>query len=503
MSVGAPTALPFDYSDFTGGLDTKDAPYLLTDNVARDLQNVQGTTAGAITKRNGLVTFATPAVSLTSLYGYEATTGPALIAAGGTSLYAIDSAGGVSTIKTGMTAAHPWEWVQSQATGGQGPLYGMNGIDTPQQWTGASTTADWTATTGAVPNGKYMVLAGNRIWVSGVTANPARVYFSDLIPANNGPVVWPAANVAIFDENDGAPITGLGHVGPYILVTKARRMYVITDFNTGDARRLSDNIGCVAHRSIAQAPEGTYFLAEDRGVYLTDGSKITSISDKIQPTIDGVQDRPAAAGVYFDGHYYLSVDTGGTFGQNDTVLDYDSSLNSWWLHTFGSAQFAIWHPIGAAQLFSAKSTAAIVDHCFVPNTTVDNGTPFTWRWRGPWQSPAFYRRRRFPTPYYKKRFRQLRWDGTGTVDLSLATNFQGGEILLQSNAFMQSSTLFGGTGSFGVDGLFGDAPAIQRARQFSLGVYNAISIVFSATSTTADEVTSYTIYVTDRKDLQN
>jgi hypothetical protein len=473
---------------------------LVTDNQARDLQNVQGTTEGVIVKRNGLLTFATPSDVLTSLYAYEAAT-PSLIAAGGTNLFSIGAGGAVTTIKTAMTANRNWEWVQSQSVGGQGPLYGMNGVDTPQQWTGAGSTADWTATTGSVPNGKYMILAGNRIWVAGVSSNPARVYFSDLIPVNNGPITWPAANVAIFDENDGEPITGLGYVGPNILVTKARRLYVITDFNTGDARRLSDSIGCVSHRSICDAPEGTYFLAEDRGVYLTNGSKITPISDQIQPTINQIQDRSSAAAGYFDGHYYLSVDMTGTLGQNDTVLDFDSTLNSWWVHTFGSAQFAVWHPAGSAGLFSAKATAAFVDQAFTPNVTVDNGTPFTWRWRGPWQSPTFYRRRRFPTPYYKKRFRQLRYDGTGTVDLSLATDFEASEQLLATNAFLLDNSIFGVTGTFGITGTFGDQAAIQRARQFSLGVYNAISVVFSGTSTTADLVASYVLMVSDRKDL--
>jgi len=349
-----------------------------------------------------------------------------------------------------------------------------------------------------------MVLAGNRIWVSGVASSPARVYFSDLIPENSGPVTWPAANVAVFDENDGEPITGLGHVGPYILVTKRRKLYVITDFNTGDARRLSDNIGCVSNRSIAQAPEGTYFLAEDRGVYLTNGSKLTPISDQIQPTINAIQTRTAAVGTYFNGHYYLSVDLSDGVGSNESTLDFDSALNSWWLHTFGSSQFAIWHPSASPGLYSAKSSgSAIVDQCFVPGVYTDNGTPFTWRWRGPWQSPTFYRRRRFPTPYFRKRFRQIRFDGYGTVDFGIGTDFAGGEVTWLTDAFAQGGSNFGAAdgSTFGGAGLFGDTPSISRARAYSLGVHNAVSIVFSSTSTTADLVASYVLMVEDRKDL--
>jgi hypothetical protein len=238
-------------------------------------------------------------------------------------------------------------------------------------------------------------------------------------------------------------------------------------------------------------------------VYLTNGSKLTSVSDNIQPTINSLQERSNSAGVYYNGHYYLSVDTGGVFNQNDTTLDFDSALQSWWLHTFGSGQFAVWHPSGVTGLYSAKDTSAIVDQCFVPGTLVDNGTPFLWRWRGPWQSPTFYRRRRFPTPYFRKRLRQVRFDGTGTVDVSLATDFFGGEVLKQSNAFNPASSTFGGAGVYGgADGsLFGDQPALSRARLYSLGVANAWSMVFSATSSTQDMVTSYVLMVTDLKDL--
>lgn len=475
-----PTA-PLYFSNFSGGLNTRDAPNLLQDNEARDLQNVQGTPAGAIVKRAGLTTFATLPAAPLSLYATDVivTTGT-VIASDTTNLYEI-ATGTPAVIKSGLTAGR-WEWVSSMIAGGQGPIYGMNGVDTPQQWSGTGSTANWTATTGTVPNGKYMLLAGNRIWVTGVRANPSRVYFSDLIPANNGPITWPTQNVAIFDENDGQPITGLGHVGPYILVCKARKLYIIFDMNTGDARRLSDNIGCASHRSIAEGPEGTYFLAPERGAYLTDGSKITPISDVIKPDFDAISTSSlaTAAGVYWNGHYYLSVSRAS--GSNDTVYDYDSVLQSWWRHTFGSNQFAVWTPFSEAVLCSASAGTPIVNQCFVPGIMVDSGTPFTWRWRGPWQSPMFYRRRLFPTPYFRKRLRQLRVEGVGTVDCSCAVDRDpSSETLKQAN-------------------IFGGATVPTLARMYSFGVHYAFGMGFSGTSTTSDMVLAYELGITDRRD---
>src|SRR5438093_649155 len=102
-------ALPFEYQTFEGGFNTKDAAFLLEDTQARDLSNLQGTTAGAIVKRNGLSTFSSPAVTLTSLFASEATASLFLIGAGGTSLYKVTTGGVASAIKTGLTNNARWD----------------------------------------------------------------------------------------------------------------------------------------------------------------------------------------------------------------------------------------------------------------------------------------------------------------------------------------------------------------------------------------------------------
>jgi hypothetical protein len=469
---------------------------------------VQGTTAGAIVKRNGLQTFATPAVTLTSLFPLESTGSLFLIGAGSTSLYKVTTGGVASAIKTGLTSGLRWEFVSAPIVSGQGPLFGMNGTDTPQQWDGAAgSTSNWTNASGAVavPNGKYCLYSQNQVFVSGVAAAPSRVYWSAISdPTNWDPASLTGAGFMDFDPNDGQAISGLGRVGPYVLVCKPRKLWILVDPATATSRRLSDNVGCVAHRSIASGPNGTYFLAEDRGVYLTNGSKLSPISDKITPTLDSVSPglRSQAAGACFGAHYYLSLPLSSS--TNDTTLDYDEKLQSWWKHSFGSNQFALWHPTGVAQLYSAKATAAFVDQCFVPSVYQDNGSNFTWAWRGPWQSPSFYRRRRFPTPYFRKRLRQIRVMGSGTVDLSLAKGFAGAETLITPNilSYTVGTDVFGGTGLYGgADGsVFGGTFTINHGRQYSLGVSDAFSIVFSATSNTADVVNLYVYMVTDRRD---
>jgi hypothetical protein len=491
-------ALPFGYTDFSGGVNTKDATYLLTDNQARDMLNVQSTRTGAIVKRNGLVTFSTPPDALTSLFAFEAG-GPFLIGAGGTSLYSIGTGGAVTLRKGGLTNNARWCWAQQPQVAGQGPLYGMNGVDTPQQWDGiGASMSAWTAVTGVVPNGTICFVHNNSVFVAGVPAFPSRLFWSE--PGD--PTNWPVANVVDLDPMDGDVITGLGPVGPYLLVGKNHKLFVVTNSDTGANRRLSDTVGIAAHRSIAAGPLGTYFLSDERGVYMTNGSTLTVLSDLIQPTIDAIvaAEKKFACGAFYQGHYYLAVCDNGT--ANNKTLDWDSTLGSWWLQSVSSNEFALWHPSPAGQLFSAKATAAIVDECFAPGVFTDNGQPITWVWRGPWQSPSFYRRRRFPTPYFRKRLRQMRVQGHGSVDISIARDFALAETLYQAAVFAITHTVFGGSDSFGGGGVYGDTAILQEARLYSFGVAYAFSVVFGGVSTTDDAIETYVLMLIDRTDGQ-
>jgi hypothetical protein len=499
--------LPATYHDFRGGLNTRDNPYLLESGEARDLANVVGITAGAIYKRNGLATFATPASALSTLYAFEQILPMQLIGAGGTSLYSISNAGVIAQIATGLASGLRWQFVQAPAMGAQGPLYGVNGTDPPQQWGGAGATGNWTNASGAVavPNGKYCLYASNQVFMAGVAAAPSRVYWSAIAdPTNWDPASSTGAGSIDLDPSDGQQITALGRVGPYVLVAKQRKLFVIVDTATATSRRISMQIGCVSHRSMQEGQSGTYFLGEDLDVYVTDGSKITQVSMKVSPTLAQVASNLAsqAAGAYYNSHYYLSLPLASS--TNDTTLDYDENLQSWWKHSFGSNHFAVWHPGSVAGLYSAKATAAIVDHCFADGVAVDNGTPFRWYWKGPWQSPSFYRRALFPTPYYRKRLRQLRVEGFGTVDVSLATDFTVGETLRRADVFggaLGPGDVWAGGGAWGgPTDAWGGGPTVMRARLHSLPVANAVSIVFSATSSTEDFIEGYTLFLTDRKD---
>lgn len=490
---------PMYYTDFGGGLNSKAAPYLLEANQCRDCLNVQSLTAGGIVKRDGLVTFATPSTTLMGLYPLEAV-GPRLIGTGDTSIFSFDGAGRSTTIRTGLTRNARWEWVQSQVSGGQGPLFGVNGTDSPQYWDGVSaSTAVWSAASGSLPNGKYLALHQNYIFMAGTSTNPSRLYWCSVVAGTGTDArSWPTTNVVDLDPNDGDVITGLAKVGTLLLVFKRRKTFAVYDPSTGANRRISDSVGCVSHRSAAETPAGTFFLSES-GVYRTNGSTVELMSAPITPLVNTLINTTQAAGTFWNNHFYLSVCTTGT--SNNLTLDFDVTLGSWWVHSIGSNQWAVWHPLGVG-LYSAKSTSAVIDQAFVPNVATDNGSNFSWYWKGPWLSPAFYRRRISPTPSYRKRLRQVRCDGTGTVDFSIARDFVAAETLRKTGIFAtQAGATFGGSGTFGGSTTtFGGGSSVPLARINALGVARAFSPVFSGTSNDQAAVYSMTLFFTDRKD---
>lgn len=488
------------FTGFVDGINQRDAPYLLGDTEARDARNVQGTVRGAIRKRDGALGFSTPANALTSLFAAQSPT--FLIGAGSTKLFSISPAAAFTDI-TGalsLTSGLLFDFIQAPASGGQGPVYGMNGSQAVQ-WTGSGNAAAWTAATGTLPIGKYVCYAGLRVWVAGMASygsvpDPgSTVVASELGDPRN----WPAANVYQFDPNDGESITGLGRAGPYVLVFKPSKTWVIYDpEGDGSNRPLAEGIGCIANRSIVASGQGTFFLSRDQGVFKTNGSSMERINDKIQPTFDALvqNNRQLATGCVFDGHYYLAISTSGT--ANDLLLDYDLRLNSWWIHTLPVSDLAIWEPTASIpQLHAAAAGVARTDQLFVSGRTQDAGdVNYTTYWRGAHHVMG--------KPYLRKRCREIHFDGKGVIEVSIAKDFARSFVNTGSGDFRGSDGLFGvDDGSlWGVSdsGIYGGTTDIAEAKFATLGVARAWSVEFGNTTADQMEVESYTMMMDERRD---
>lgn len=489
---------PVRFVDFRGGLNTKAAPYLIAENQCRDCNNVVSTVRGSIKKRNGNVsladTFVGSPTQITSLYPASVLATPVLVAAGGSGLYSISAGGTVQDITGGLTFSNnqKWEFISGPTSGGQGPIFGMNGIDTPKYWVGSGGVSNWTASVGTIPNGKYLAYAANRVWVAGTVANPSRVYFSDL----GDPRSWTATNVVDLDPNDGQVITGMARLGSNLIVFKGQKTFLIYDLDTGANRPLSTSIGCVSHRSIAEGPQGLYFLSEDQGVFVTNGSKLEAVSDNILRTMDRITSgqKTNAAAEFYNDHYYLSIAIDGATANNVT-LDYDSTTSSWWKHTNAANQFALWRPSSSSNmyLYGANSLAVRVDRFYVPDIFQDAGVNYVSDWTGPWLA--------FKEPYRHKRGRQIHMEGHGRVNVYMGQNFIQTLSLLRTDAFASEAAgghFFGDSTLFGGTEIFGDVIEQGEVRIYSLGVARSFSFKFENTGDSDIEVDAYTVMITPR-----
>ena len=515
---------PVYYNDFSGGLNSRDADYQIADTQARDVLNVISTPVGKLRKRDGMSTLGSIAETASGLFAAESTPARYLItttvSGSTTKVYATDTSGTSRSIGTGYANA-PWEWVSFPTASGQGPIFGMNGTDTPKCWTGATNStalADWTANaSNNLPNGKYVLAANNRIFVAGMstyTPSGAGSAVSDagsalVFSAIGDPRTWPAENVVLFDPNDGDAITGLGTVGPYLLVFKRRKIWVVYDLDTGANRRLATNLGTLSHRSIAesgpsvstkQGAYGCFFFSTDRTVCVTDGQTVKEVSEVIDPTVKGIAGAMVSktAGAVHNNRYYLSYSTNGTY--NNYTLDLDLRVGGWWVHSVGVAEWARWRPTTVVNLYGNcwdpvnPTSNCYIAQAFVEDVAVDFGANFTSYWTSPWFT--------WGAPFQRKRVRCIRFDGTGPVDLYLAKNFASSESLFKSTLFSTGvSTTFGGTGTYGDGGLFGDEPSLVLAEAHTPGVARAFSFKLYAPSTNSGswEMDSMTPLLTPRK----
>lgn len=486
MATGSPVL----YADFSGGINTEAGPYLVAENECQDARNVTASRLGSFKKRHGFSKHSEIKNGSTvlldgnphSLFASNLSS-KTLIAVGNyynnsnDAIVKINGDGSASALKTDAAANKRWEFVQgpkgepdnSDPTIKQGPIYGLNGTDDPIYWDGTSnSTATWTATGEATHPAKYctmLIYSQDKLWAAGDTRETytGRLYSSGLNNALNAPdpCNWDSDLTLDIEPDDGEIITGLGTLGPYIVVFKNKKTYVIDNPAELTYRVVSSSVGCVAPRSVVETSMGTFFLSEDMGVCVTDGQSITKLSDNIDPTIEAVMNdaadaAPNSAAVFYENSYYLSVPVNGS--ANELTLEYNLDTQSWWMHTCVSNQFAVSDPAGTPRLYSASPANIVIHRAFDPNSFTDsNGTndlPYTSYWTGPYWA--------WGQPHLNKRINQYRIDGLGDWRTETSSTFQGPYETLGFGVVWESEAVagedYGGAGKFADVDEEGDPP---------------------------------------------
>jgi hypothetical protein len=178
------------------------------------------------------------------------------------------------------------------------------------------------------------------------------------------------------------------------------------------------------------------------------------------------------AGVWHKDHYYLSICTSGDY--NNITLDYDATLDSWWVHTSGFDHFAVTEDERLLGVTSTNSTSGHLVECFDPTRNTDTiGGNFTAYWKGRYEDVG--------TPFLRKRLRQVHSDGYGSWDLYVHRDF-----------------VEDGTPEDTV--IFGLGPDPQEHEWYSLGVARAFSLEYRHAGNHDARIFAGTMNFTPRKD---
>lgn len=182
-----------------------------------------------------------------------------------------DSSNTWTVVLAAATTAE-YEFIQAQDSAATEYVWALNGVSTPQKFNVSTVTlSGWG---GTPPNGKFHRVWKNMMIVSGVAAQPQRIYYSAI--AN--PESWPTNNFIDIKSTDdeSEAIIALEVVGENLLVFKEKSVWLVFDSRTFENRRLAD-VGCVSRSATARSvgsgagtTERVYWVARE-GVFSTDG----------------------------------------------------------------------------------------------------------------------------------------------------------------------------------------------------------------------------------------
>lgn len=193
-----------------------------------------------------------------------------------------------------------------------------------------------------ISKAKYVEAYNNYLFLANVTVDsvyyPTRIYWSNL----QDPTIWLATSFIEVNMNDGQQITGIKVLGNNLIIFKTRSIYIVSF--TGDpdipfilqgGGRANSDVGTVSHFSIQEITNGLMFLSFD-GLYYFDGFNAEKVSDRINPTILGLNQTrlmQARSIVQRNKHRYIMSVASSSSSTDDTVITWDWYLNAFSIYT--------------------------------------------------------------------------------------------------------------------------------------------------------------------------
>ncbi len=248
----------------------------------------------------------------------------------------------------------------------------VNGVDVPQKWDAVN---PWTALGGSPPAARYVALHQNRLWLASSSANPSRIWFSELLD----PETWPALNFIDVAPDDGDRITGLIPVADVLVVMKGRSTWLLLGDSPSNfqVRCVNPSLGSPAPRSLCNM-DGKLVFASSRGVHLTDMTGFATMSERLRPTWESMNARRygRAVGAFAEHMLYIFVPAAGSL-ENNSCLVYDTIRQAFTMRPWGASCWAEIEEAGkVTTLFGDPERGQV----FSLDSTSDRGAvvPFAW-----------------------------------------------------------------------------------------------------------------------------
>ncbi|KAG3046005.1 hypothetical protein PC121_g20947 [Phytophthora cactorum] len=292
-----------------------------------------------------------------------------MVRAAGTALQ-YNSSGTTWTNISGTYANIEWAAANFDVNGPA--LLLLNPTNGGYYWNGSTITA-----ISQMPKGKYMTTDNLRVYVAGKSGEEDYVYYSAFqnaldftTPENSGVVQYYTAS--------GGRITGLYSFNGAIWVFKSDSFAII--YHTGNSDityrlvPMSDNIGCVSSKTLAEVGPYLMWLGMD-DVYVGAGDAARGVGSMIRRYLKQIN--PAAVENSFafstTRRYYLCIPT-GTNVQPNLCLVYDYEYKQWLPHT-ANLPTLTWGATLNGVNYAGGTTGQVYK---MNDGTTDSGQPISW-----------------------------------------------------------------------------------------------------------------------------
>lgn len=325
-------ALAFADSTVVGnlrGLNNADSSIMIGDSEAQDLSNVDITDNGfGIKKRDGYSQFKTVVSSTWGVRGgyyfRDTTSTDCIIHTNNRTVYVSKNGGNYTSIVTTDTAGSYYDFTDSN-----GYLWRANSNnDEIFRYSGSVVTYY-----PSHPKGNQIEALPDRLVISGVTANPNRVYFSaaaDFTDFTTG-----ILETSPFTEDIGMPgqnVTALKYAFGRLLIWTRDTMVMWTGSSQFDGviEDISATVGTSQPNSIIYDQGIVSFQGNDGHFYQYDGNTLQKISDKITGSVD---DFAKGSVKSWSQTTQTDFESGTLTGDLSATLDVGSVVPSTWTDT--------------------------------------------------------------------------------------------------------------------------------------------------------------------------